>query len=67
VPLDIADPEVTIAKGDDGINGGFAAAKLLRRMLRHGISRYEPEPLKALAAAKRAKDVRTTDAPEPVV
>jgi hypothetical protein len=31
----------------------MAIAALLRRMLRAGISRFDPDPLKALAGAKR--------------
>ena len=31
--------------------GGGRASRLLRRMLRRGISRYHPDPLRALAAA----------------
>ena len=48
-PHDITDLEGTLAKGDDGLGGKYAAAKLLRRMLRAGLSKYEPEPLKKLA------------------
>ena len=55
IPMDLDRNEIeaTIAKGDDGKNGGYAAAKLLRRMLRAGLSQYEPEPLRRLAEAKR--------------
>ena len=43
-----------------GINGGvgggnYAAAKLLKRMLACGLSRFEPEPLRALAEARRQR------------
>jgi hypothetical protein len=41
-----------IQSGDDGVLGQHAAARLLRRMLDAGISRYEPDPL---AVIKRAK------------
>ena len=51
--IDPADIETILARGDDAPNGNYAAAKLLKRMLRAGLSRYEPEPLKALAEAKR--------------
>jgi hypothetical protein len=55
IPADIdpADIETILARGDDGLGGEYAAARVLRRMLRAGLSRYEPEPLKALAEAKR--------------
>jgi hypothetical protein len=51
-PAWIDNLSLTLAAGDDGIGGDFAAAKLLSRMLRSGLSRYEPDPLKALEAAK---------------
>jgi hypothetical protein len=54
IPADI-DPdqiEAIIAKGDDGKAGRFLAAKLLRKMLRAGLSRFEPQPIEALAAAR---------------
>jgi hypothetical protein len=50
--IDPADIEAIIAKGDDGKAGRFVAAKLLRKMLRAGLSRFEPQPIEALAAAK---------------
>ena len=55
IPADIdpADIETILARGDDGLGGEYAAARVLKRMLRAGLSRYEPEPLKALAEAKR--------------
>jgi len=55
IPADInpAGIEAIIARGDDAPNGNFAAAKLLKRMLRAGLSRYEPDPVRALAEAKR--------------
>jgi hypothetical protein len=55
IPADIdpADLETILARGDDGLGGEYAAARVLKRMLRAGLSRYEPEPLKALAEAKR--------------
>src|SRR6516162_10848102 len=53
LPMDIQDIEGTLAKGDDGLGGSYRAALLLRRMLRAGLSRYEPDPVRALDAAKR--------------
>jgi hypothetical protein len=52
-PADITDVEGTLAKGDDGLGGDYRAALLLKRMLAAGLSRYEPRPVEALAAAKR--------------
>ena len=51
--IDPADIETIIARGDDAPNGNFTAAKLLKRMLRADLSRYEPDPVRALAEAKR--------------
>lgn len=50
--IDVADIEKIIAAGDD-LHGKFVAAKLLRRMLELKISRFCPDPLSAVAAAKR--------------
>jgi len=47
-PCWIEDVEGTIAKGNDGISGNYVAALLLKRMLGHGISKYEPDPISAL-------------------
>src|SRR5215472_11309874 len=46
-PCWVNDLVADIQRGDDGIHGHYAAARLLQRMLDHGISRYEPDPLKA--------------------
>jgi hypothetical protein len=57
-PADI-DPdqiEEIIAKGDDGKNGRFQAARLLRRMLKAGLSQFEPTPIEALAAKRAARE-----------
>ena len=56
--LDPNEIEAIIARGDDNKSGEYAAAKLLRRLLRAGLSQYEPEPLRRLAEIKRR-------APEP--
>jgi hypothetical protein len=42
-----------LAAGDDGVQGQFAAARLVQRLLRAGLSQFEPDPLAALEAAKR--------------
>jgi hypothetical protein len=62
-----SDIEGIIARGPDR-GGEYQAAKILRKLLRAGLSRFEPEPLKALAAAKRTKAepaAPTTTAPAP--
>ena len=65
VPSDIDDIEATLAARDDGTRGRFAAAKLLKKMLAAGLSRYEPDPLKALAEAKTRRQAAAE--PEPTV
>src|SRR5262245_12242055 len=47
-PCWIDDVVGDINAGNDGIGGQYAAAKLLRRMLDLGISRFEPDPLARL-------------------
>jgi hypothetical protein len=51
-PCWIDDVVGTLNAGDDGICGEYQAARLLRRLLDAGLSRYEPNPLAALAAKK---------------
>jgi hypothetical protein len=50
--IDPTDIEGALAKGDDGLGGGYRAALLLKRMLRAGLSRYEPRPVEALERAR---------------
>jgi len=66
MPHDVepAEIETILARGDDGVNGEFAAAKLLKKMLSAGLSRYEPDPIRALAAAKERQQ-RAGSEPEP--
>jgi hypothetical protein len=52
-PCWIYDLVKIINAGDDGIIGDYAAARLLQRMLNAGLSRYEPDPERALAKAKK--------------
>jgi hypothetical protein len=52
-PCWIDDLVGTIQAGNDGKNGDYAAAKLLQRLLDAGVSRYEPDPIKALEQAKK--------------
>jgi hypothetical protein len=42
-----------IQGGPDGVGGDYEAARLLRRLLDAGLSRYEPDPIAALKAKKR--------------
>jgi hypothetical protein len=60
-PAEIPIDEIAsiIAKGPDGKSGYFAAAKILRRMLLLGISRYEPDPMQAIATAKAKRAAAT--------
>jgi hypothetical protein len=64
IPSDITDVEGTLAKGDDGLGGSYRAALLLKRMLAAGLSRYEPDPIRALAKAKE-RQRRAGSEPEP--
>jgi len=43
------DIETIIARGPDR-RGEYQAARLLRRMLKAGLSRFEPQPIEALKA-----------------
>jgi hypothetical protein len=59
-PCEIGDPDACeFVRGDD-IHGYRTAARLLRRLLEAGLSRYEPDPI---AALERAEGV-TVDAAE---
>jgi hypothetical protein len=49
-------PALLDEKDDDPRSASGVA--LLREMLRNGVSRYDPDPLAALAAARRAKASR---------
>ena len=57
--------EATLAAGDDGILGKYAAATLLKRMLDAGLSIYEPDPIDALERTKRTKKVDDPKQPSP--
>jgi len=46
--IDFRDIKFIIARGDDGVTGDYAAAKLLQRMLAAKLSRFEPDPVSAL-------------------
>jgi hypothetical protein len=65
--IDPADIETIIARGDDGVNGNFRAAKLLKKMLKAGLSRYEPDVVGALerAEARRHEAERVQPPPPP--
>lgn len=51
-PCWVDDIEGILAGGDDGEMGCYAAARLLKRLLAAGLSRYEPDPIGALKRAK---------------
>jgi hypothetical protein len=53
-PCHVGDIDATLAKGDDGVLGDYAAAKLLQKMLALGISEFEPDPLAAIERAEGA-------------
>lgn len=52
-PSHIDDAEAVIALGT--AHPDHAAAKLLKRMLSHGVSKYAPDPILAIEAAKLGK------------
>jgi hypothetical protein len=47
------DVDVVLARGDDGVRGDYNAAVLLKRMQRHSISRWHPDPINALREAEK--------------
>lgn len=49
-PSHIDDPEAVIALGTS--HPDYKAAKLLQRMLAHGVSKYAPDPLAAIEVAR---------------
>jgi hypothetical protein len=53
--LDDAEVERILAAGDNGndFHGKYAAAVLARRMQRHNISKWHPDPKRALTEAER--------------
>jgi hypothetical protein len=59
--LDPGDIKATLAAGDDGIAGDYAAARLLQRMLESGLSQYEPDPITALAKVAPTREQRASD------
>ena len=59
-PVDISDIEAALARPTGGdIHQVHAAAKLLRRMLDVGLSRFDPDPIRSLEAAE-AERTRAT-------
>src|SRR5262245_6861821 len=54
-PCWIRDLEGDLAAGNDGIGGRYAAALLTQRLLRAGLSRFEPDPVAALAQAESTR------------
>jgi hypothetical protein len=51
--IDITAVGKILAAGDNDIHGRFVAAKLVQRLLDLGLSRFHPDPLAAIDAAKR--------------
>jgi hypothetical protein len=53
-PCDIDDPDVALKGPNEGpwCWGAHEAARLVKRMMAHGISRFHPSPLEAIEAAK---------------
>jgi hypothetical protein len=51
-PCLIEDPEAVLRASDDGFSGKHNAARLLRQMRKLHISKYDPDPPKAIAAAE---------------
>jgi hypothetical protein len=47
-PCEIEDPDLTLARTGDDYRGLRAAARLLERLLKAGLSKYEPDPIGAL-------------------
>jgi|SRR5262249_13703241 len=64
-PCWVNDIEATLAAGDDGAGGKYAAAVLLKRMLDAGLSIFEPDPIAALEQTKRTKKVDDPEQPRP--
>lgn len=54
-PAQIDNPEAIVAAGAE--HPDYKAAKLLKRMVAHDVSKFEPDPLLAIQAAKLRKDV----------
>ncbi|MET3359233.1 MULTISPECIES: hypothetical protein [Bradyrhizobium] len=52
-PSQIDDPEAVLALGT--AHPDYKAAKLLQKMLAHGVSRYAPDPILAIERAKLGK------------
>jgi hypothetical protein len=53
--LEPSEVDAVLAEPDDGQSGRHQAAELLRRMLRAKVSRFHPDPIRALEAAEAKK------------
>jgi hypothetical protein len=51
-PADVADI-IAAGPGEDDTHGRYDAARLLKRLLKAGLSRFEPDPANALLKVKR--------------
>jgi hypothetical protein len=54
-PCLIEDPEVVLLASDDGFSGKHNAARLLQRMRRLRVSKFDPNPMKAIEAAEKTR------------
>jgi hypothetical protein len=52
-PCEIDDPDAELAVPGPDSHGRKAAASLLQELLAHGLSKFEPDPIRALAEARR--------------
>jgi hypothetical protein len=50
--IPVGEIDAILARGDDTKSGHYAAAKLLKKMLALGLSRFEPTPIAAISEAK---------------
>jgi hypothetical protein len=51
--IDITAVGEILAAGDNDMHGRFVAAKLVQRLLDLGVSKFHPDPMAAIDAAKR--------------
>jgi hypothetical protein len=51
--IDITAIGKILAAGDNDMHGRFVAAKLVQRLLELGVSKFHPDPMAAIEAAKR--------------
>jgi hypothetical protein len=49
----LGDVDTVLARGDDGVRGDYVAVVFLKKMRALGISKWHPDPVAAIEAAKR--------------